>query len=196
MDTSRPGYGEAREALLRAAIKTVSKRGLRGLTYRAVAAEAGVSHGAVSHHFGSRDRLIEEALQLSAARAAGLASLGPGRGRIEDFLDDLPGAVAADEDSYAFQFELALESRRDRALLRPVHELYELYEEAIRRELERLGVDRDAALDRLVLAALEGLIFQRVAGIGTDEEVEAALARLRQLLAATAADPAGASGRE
>ena len=196
MEPTRPGYGEAREALLRAAIRTVSKQGLRGLTYRAVADEAGVSHGAVSHHVGSRDRLIEEAARLSASRAAGLASLEPGQGRIEDFLDDLPAAVAADEDSYAFQLELALESRRDRALERPVRELYELYEEAIGRELERLGVDRDPALDRLVLAALEGLIFQRIVGIGSDEDLEQALARLRQLLAGTLADPADASGRE
>ena len=40
-----------RHALLRATIVIVGHGGLRALTYRAVAAEAGVSHGLVRHHF-------------------------------------------------------------------------------------------------------------------------------------------------
>lgn len=195
MAETRPRYGEAREALLRAAIRTVSRLGLRGLTYRAVAAEAKVSHGAVSHHFGSRDRLIEEALRLTSARAVGLSSLRPSSGGVEDFVADLTAAVTADKESYAFQFELALESRRDRRLERPVRELFETYQAAIGSELARLGRGGDPALDRLTLAALEGLIFQQIVGVAGPEEVEDSLARLRQLLA-TVVGSAEARGRE
>jgi AcrR family transcriptional regulator len=183
VNPSRPRYGEARDALLAAAIKTVARLGLRGLTYRAVAAEAGVSYGAVSHHFGSRDALIAEALQLSAARAVGLSSLEPKTGRIEDFVDDLTTAVERAKEAHAFQFELALESRRDRALELPVRDLYQLYERAISRELSRIGFGEDAAFARLVFAALDGLVFQQVIGVSSRREVEESLARLREMLA-------------
>ncbi|WP_416979825.1 TetR family transcriptional regulator [Streptomyces sp. T028] len=49
---TRLGYGEGRDALLIAAVRVVARDGLRKLTYRAVAAEAGVTHGLVAHHFG------------------------------------------------------------------------------------------------------------------------------------------------
>lgn len=48
----------SRDALLRAAIKVTARGGLRALTYRAVAEEAGVVRGLVRFHFGSRDALI------------------------------------------------------------------------------------------------------------------------------------------
>lgn len=183
MERDRPRYGEARQALLKAVVTVVSRVGLRGLTYRAVAAEAGVSHGAVSLHFGSRDRLVEEALRSTADRAVSLASLESGEGEVDALFDDVTAAVDADEDSFAFQFELALESRRDPELRRPNEELYDLYRRAIRNELTRSGVRRDAALDRLVLAALEGLILQQIVGVADRDEVDRSLARLRRLLA-------------
>jgi AcrR family transcriptional regulator len=68
-DAARPGYGEGRTALLDAAISVVSDRGLRGLTIRSVASEAGVTHGLVRHHFGSRDALIEATLVRSVELA-------------------------------------------------------------------------------------------------------------------------------
>src|SRR3712207_8439845 len=58
-----PGYGEGRRALLAAAVHVVATRGLRHLTYRSVAQEAGVAHGLVAHHFGTRDALLEAALE-------------------------------------------------------------------------------------------------------------------------------------
>ena len=76
-------YGTGREALLDAAVRVVARGGLRRLTYRAVAQEAGVTHGLVVHHFGSRDALIEEALAhavrqslSSSARRQNLKLLG------------------------------------------------------------------------------------------------------------------------
>ena len=46
-------YDEGREALLQAAVRVVADKGLRGLTFRAVAEEAGVNNTLVVHHFGS-----------------------------------------------------------------------------------------------------------------------------------------------
>jgi TetR/AcrR family transcriptional regulator, regulator of biofilm formation and stress response len=178
----RPTYGQARDALLGAAVRTVAQLGLRGLTYRAVAAEAGVSYAAVTHHFGSREALIAEALDRSARRADQLSSLEPETGRIEDFVRDLLTVVEEAQDAHAFQFELALESRRDPKLRSTVHDLYRVYQQAIGRELSRIGFEEDAALARLVFAALDGLVLQLVVGISTRSEVEQSLERLRQTL--------------
>ncbi|MGK4578743.1 TetR family transcriptional regulator [Kitasatospora sp. HPMI-4] len=52
----RLNYGEGREALLAAAVRVVARGGLRNLTYRAAAKEAGVTHGLVVHHFGAAER--------------------------------------------------------------------------------------------------------------------------------------------
>jgi len=94
--------------------------------------------------------------------------------------------VEDDADSYSFQFELAIEARRDPTLRRPVADLYELYHDAIGRELTRLGLGADPALAQMVLATLEGLIFQQIVGVSPRQDVEQALARLRQTLATLA----------
>jgi AcrR family transcriptional regulator len=49
-----------REALLEAAERVLERDGLAGLTLRAVAREAGVSHAAPTHHFGDLTGLLSE----------------------------------------------------------------------------------------------------------------------------------------
>src|SRR3954469_8178650 len=53
-------HGALREALLQAAEKLLERDGLAGLTLRAVAREAGVSHAAPTHHFGDLSGLLSE----------------------------------------------------------------------------------------------------------------------------------------
>ena len=93
----------------------VARGGLRKLTYRAVAAEAGVTHGLVAHHFGSRDALLEEALRWCVTRSIETSSLVPASGRLEDFAATLADFIAADPDLQAFQFELKLEASGGRS---------------------------------------------------------------------------------
>ena len=45
-------HGDLHEALLQAAERVLERDGIAGLTLRAVAREAGVSHAAPTHHFG------------------------------------------------------------------------------------------------------------------------------------------------
>jgi TetR/AcrR family transcriptional regulator, transcriptional repressor of bet genes len=51
-----------REQILEAAFHVACRASLSGLTVRAVAAEAGVSHALVLFHFGRKDRLVHELL--------------------------------------------------------------------------------------------------------------------------------------
>jgi AcrR family transcriptional regulator len=53
-------HGALREALLKAAERVLERDGLAGLTLRAVAREAGVSHAAPTHHFGDLTGLVSE----------------------------------------------------------------------------------------------------------------------------------------
>src|SRR5512138_102190 len=53
-------HGALRNALLQAAEKLLERDGLPGLTLRAVAREAGVSHAAPTHHFGDLTGLVSE----------------------------------------------------------------------------------------------------------------------------------------
>ena len=53
-------HGALRDALLQAAERVLERDGLAGLTLRAVAREAGVSHAAPTHHFGDLTGLVSE----------------------------------------------------------------------------------------------------------------------------------------
>jgi AcrR family transcriptional regulator len=53
-------HGDLRAALLKAAEEIIRESGVEGLTLRACARRAGVSHGAPAHHFGSVTGLLTE----------------------------------------------------------------------------------------------------------------------------------------
>lgn len=178
----RVSYGAGREALLDAAVRVVARGGLRRLTYRAVAEEAGVTHGLVVHHFGSRDALIEEACTHVIRSSLATSALEPGTGRTEDFSTGLTEMVDSGPDLQAFQYELLLESRRRPELLPHLRALYDEYFEAARRELcQMLPGPVDRGLYRMVFATLEGLVLHQLV-FGEREVIEEALAELRAVL--------------
>jgi AcrR family transcriptional regulator len=76
-------HGALRDALLEAAERVLERDGLSGLTLRAVAREAGVSHAAPTHHFGDLTGLVSELAAIgfrqfdAAMAAAGAAGTSP-----------------------------------------------------------------------------------------------------------------------
>src|SRR6266568_6229969 len=71
-------HGALRDALLKAAETVLERDGLAGLTLRAVAREAGVSHAAPTHHFADLTGLVSELAaigfrQFNVAMAAATA---------------------------------------------------------------------------------------------------------------------------
>ncbi|MFF0226237.1 TetR/AcrR family transcriptional regulator [Streptomyces sp. NPDC004629] len=183
-------YGTGRAALLEAAVRVVARGGLRKLTYRAVAEEAGVTHGLVVHHFGSRDALIEEAVTHAIRTSLSSSALNAGTGKAADFVSGLTDMVESGPELQAFQYELLLEARRRPELLPHLRSLYEEYFEASRRELSRMTsrtVSR--GMSRLVFAALEGLVLHQLV-FGERDVTEEALSELRALLEGLAESPA------
>lgn len=74
-------HGDLHEALLLAAKRVAEREGISGLTLRAVAREAGVSHAAPAHHFGDVTGLLSELAaigfaQFSAAMGAAACAAG------------------------------------------------------------------------------------------------------------------------
>src|SRR6202012_11071 len=75
-------HGALRDALLKAAERVLERDGLAGLTLRAVAREAGVSHAAPTHHFRDLTGLVSELAaigfrQFNTAMAAACAPETP-----------------------------------------------------------------------------------------------------------------------
>ncbi|ABD87099.1 WHG domain-containing protein [Rhodopseudomonas palustris] len=74
-------HGALRDALLAAAETLLQRDGLAGLTLRAVAREAGVSHAAPTHHFGDLAGLVSDLAAIGFQRFnAAMAAAGAGDG--------------------------------------------------------------------------------------------------------------------
>jgi DNA-binding transcriptional regulator YbjK len=177
-----------------AAISTIAREGMRGLTHRAVDRAAGLPEGSASYYFRTRQAL----LQATVDRLAELdsADMLPSNARHELLGHDLDAFAAA----AAGIVETWLTTGRERQLAR-----YELALEATRRpELRQALATASAAIRAMVasqfaaarirqpsqraadfVAFLEGLLFDQIAGAGTRNLTGADLRRaIRALLAA------------
>lgn len=172
-NTSKPGPGDGsgREALLEATITVVANKGMRGLTFRAVAEEAKVNNSLIAHHFGTRDGLIEAAFDWAietSIQDSGIESFANDRDAFTETLLKLL-STDAEQKHEVFQYEMLLESRRNPELAPKVLGLYRRFSIALAKSLaeaqaERFNEDRAA----YTFAALDGLVIQRLAGVDED----------------------------
>lgn len=89
-------HGDLHGALLKAAKRVAEREGINGLTLRAVAREAGVSHAAPAHHFGDVSGLLSELAAIgfsrfsdaldAGARAAGSSPDAQAEGRANAYV--------------------------------------------------------------------------------------------------------------
>jgi TetR/AcrR family transcriptional regulator, regulator of biofilm formation and stress response len=169
-------------------LRAVDKHGFAGLTYRAVAAEAGVTHGLVSYHFGSLDAMISEALALAADEAIRDSRMAISSGELGAFGERISTLVSEQTEAQSYQYELTFEARRRPELAGQVRALYENYYAVVEESLGALGIARDRALTRLVFAALDGLVLQQLI-FGDARATDASIERLQELLAMLAKSP-------
>src|SRR3984893_1567720 len=117
-------HGALRDALLEAAERVLERDGLSGLTLRAVAREAGVSHAAPTHHFGDLTGLVSELAAIgfrqfnTAMAAAGAA----GTSQMEKALARAKAYVAyaqAHPGMYGLMFRTERIDMRRRSLQKP-----------------------------------------------------------------------------
>jgi DNA-binding transcriptional regulator YbjK len=173
-------YGHGREALLEATIRVVSAQGLRGLTYRTVAAEAKVSHGSVQYHFGDWSTLVESALAYCVDRSVPSSVLTSSGDGFDGFADGVVDLVFSNPDLQAFQYEIQLEARRRPELLPVVNRMNNRYRELVSQELRRHGID-DPNMAEIVFMALDGLVLHHAIH-GDAARTSGAAEALREIL--------------
>ena len=147
------GNPERRAALVDAGVEVLAREGARGLTFRAVDAEAGVPVGTASNYFTGRDdllRQIDARLHVRLAPdpevIAGLLTRPKDRSLVTAFMHDLMARATRDRTGYLALLEMRLEAGR-----RP--ELRSSFTKSVRGDLE------------------EGMEFHRNAGLPGGDEV-------------------------
>jgi len=92
--TQQERRAQAEAALLDAAAELVVQHGVRSLTLARVGEEAGYSRGIVTHHFGSKQALLERlARATQVGFVPGLGDLPPGLDRLLRLIDGYIGAL-------------------------------------------------------------------------------------------------------
>ncbi|MEO3941431.1 TetR family transcriptional regulator [Paenarthrobacter nicotinovorans] len=180
-------YGDGRDALLSAVLDVVAEKGLRGASYRSIAARAGVNHALITHHFGSMEGLLAATMEWSVQRSiqeTGLSGLAEPDG---NFADSLIATVSAEPELQLFQFEMVLESRRNPQIRTLVERLYASYVSTVEEALTRRGLDTGNEAALAIFAALDGLMLQFVT-MSDPARIRAAVHQVARLI--TALEPA------
>lgn len=105
---------ETRRRILDAAVEALASKGYAGLRTADVAARAGVSRGALTHHFPSRDELLVEVVTDVFRRAA---DLGHARAGQVHSVDEAIQSLLADSQDFFFSelflvaMDLAIQGR-------------------------------------------------------------------------------------
>lgn len=112
-----------RQALIDAAIEVLAGQGARGLTFRAVDAQAGVPPGTASNYFPNRDDLLTQAggriyqrLTPDAATMAGSRTGPRDQQRVEELVTAVTERIQAYRTGWLALLELRLEATRRPAL--------------------------------------------------------------------------------
>lgn len=157
---ARPPRGQGREALLAAVARIVARKGIDGVTLRAVAAEAGVTHGLATYYFPSREAMLEEALTWAVQEA--IDSMGITSADGLSLMEYAVDFVADKPEEMTFQFELIFHGQRSEPVARHVRRMYESYIEAVQTSLRRSGLPSDRRTAKLALAVMDGLAVQQL----------------------------------
>lgn len=130
------GNPERRAALVDAGVEVLARQGARGLTFRAVDAEAGVPVGTASNYFTGRDDLLRQIdtrlhvrLAPDPAVITDLLTRPKDRALVTAFMHDLMARATRDRTGYLALLEMRLEATR-----RP--ELRSSFTKSVRGDLE------------------------------------------------------------
>jgi AcrR family transcriptional regulator len=152
-------HGALHEALLTAAERVLERDGLQGLTLRAVAREAGVSHAAPTHHFGDLTGLVSELAAIGyrqfdavmvPANTAGLSPIEKGLARAKAYV----AYAQAHPGMYGLMFRT---ERLD--MSRP--SLHEAANASFAELVDSIGASRNEHIDEEVLSLDQGAAIVR-----------------------------------
>ncbi|QNE22992.1 TetR family transcriptional regulator [Kribbella qitaiheensis] len=159
---------DRRDAIADAAIHLVATRGLRGLTHRAVDAEAGLPPGSTSYYLRTRNALLTACVNRMLARDLTATSPDPGSAPLEEFMVGMVVGLANERaDDLAARYELSLEARRQPELQDAIIQGGRQLREGLAHMLAALGIPDATEAAWPVAAMMDGLLYDRLAGAGT-----------------------------
>lgn len=184
---------ETRQALLEAAIEVIHRAGYASASTELIAEQAGITRGAILHHFGTRAELMAEVMrhvfeQEEAQYAALSRELRLGQ-RVADWVE-LAWRVLSKPSGCAV-LEILLASRADAELAaRVVPMQAEIEQSALTDLMGWFDEDEQTALDRMRLIhwSIRGLSMARMLA-DEPQDIDRAVAMLRRWL--QAAEDAG-----
>jgi DNA-binding transcriptional regulator YbjK len=186
---------ERERPLMEATLRVIGRKGVDGVTHRAVAAEAGMSLGAVTHHFKTRDMLVDAALAFALVREVGrLQELAFNLQNrvfdVEGWIDGLAAWYAqelkAQPEIHIACYEAFLAASRT-ARHRPiVMKWFETWRQSSELALKAAGSARPRDHAGLFVSALIGILLEQLAAPrrGFQKEAKAALSELVRSLVA------------
>jgi len=157
---------DRRDAIADAAIHLVATRGLRGLTHRAVDAEAGLPPGSTSYYLRTRKALLDACVRRMLARDL-TAQASPDAGLEELLVGMVLDLVHNRTDDLVARYELSLEASRQPELREAIVQGGRQLRDGLTGLLEALGIPDAEEAAWPVAAMLDGLMYDRVAGAGT-----------------------------
>jgi len=181
--------------LMEATLRLIGRKGLDGVTHRAVAAEAGMSLGAITHHFATREHLVDAALRFALAREVGrLRALAFGLQNkafdtdawIEALVDWYSRELRTDAEIHIACFEAFLAAARNERYRSIVAEWFDTWRQSAELALRAAGSSDAGGHADLFVAALIGILLQQLATPrrGFRQETKSALSGLVSALVA------------
>lgn len=162
-----------RARLLDAAIRRLSDSG-PDATFDAIAADVGVTKGALYHHFRSKEGLVEEvykeAVRRHAEQVVTASSSGTGRERLHGLVAKSAELYGSGTPFYRLLLRLHVEAGTSRPYLAPIARRVQARQREYMTSLATAGQEdgsiRDdvdaAALGQAINAALQGFLVQQV----------------------------------
>jgi TetR/AcrR family transcriptional regulator, regulator of biofilm formation and stress response len=158
--------------LMEATLRIIGRGGIDGVTHRAVAAEAGMSLGAVTHHFATRDILVDAALRFALTREVGrlqalALSLQSKAFDVEAWIEELVGwygqELKTQPDIHIACYEVFLAAARSEHYRPIVVEWFDTWRQSSELALRAAGSTSSRAHAELFVATLIGILLQQLA---------------------------------
>ncbi len=175
--------------LMEATLRVIGRRGIDGVTHRAVAAEANMSLGAVTHHFATREILVDAALRFALTREVGrLRALAFSlQGKVfemDAWIDSLTGWYAQElrtqPEIHIACYEAFLAAARSDRHRGIVAEWFDTWRQSAELALRAAGSSDPRRHAELFVSILIGILLQQLATPrrGFRQETRAALSEL------------------
>jgi TetR/AcrR family transcriptional regulator, regulator of biofilm formation and stress response len=188
-----PQTRERERPLMEATLRVIGRKGLDGVTHRAVAAEAGVSLGALTHHFASRDALVDAALRYALSRELGrmralALSLQDKAFDVHAWIDSMVGRYAQElgkaAEVHIACYEAFLAAARGSRHRDIVVEWFATWRQSAELALRAAGSSDPPRHAELFVSALIGILLKQLAAPrrGFRREAAAALTELVERL--------------